>query len=373
MNARADWRTTLASLTPGFAERAAQLDETDEFVAENYRELKASGLYAAGVPRELGGQGLELDELCEMLRAIARACSSTGLAFSMHTHQVALNAWRLKHQKAPVAPLLEKVAREQVLILSTGGGDWLDASGEAIPADGGFRVNARKPFSSGSPAGTIISTSAVVRDATAPTVIHFGIAMSTPGISIKPTWRTMGMRSTASNDVVLENVFVPDSAVALRRPQGKWHMLFHLVSMISIPIVYAVYLGVAEAARERALAIVRKRRPDEHLLQVVGEMENQLESARAAHAQWVAFSKDAQPGPASTSKSMVYRTLTERGVLGTVDAAMDVAGGAAFFRANGLERLFRDAQGARYHPLQEGLQKALAARVALGLDIDARG
>jgi alkylation response protein AidB-like acyl-CoA dehydrogenase len=367
MNARAEWRTTLASLTPAFAERAAKLDEAgDDFVAEDYAELKASGLYAAGVPRELGGEGLELEELCEMLRVMARASSSTALAFSMHTHQVAVNAWRLKHQKAPVTPLLEKVARDRVLILTTGGGDWLDSSGDAVPAEGGFRVNARKPFSSGAPVGNILSTSAVVKDKGE--VIHFGIPMSTPGVSIKPTWRSMGMRNTASHDIVLENVLVPESAVAARRPQGKWHPLFHLISMLSLPLVYAVYVGVAEAARERALGIVRKRRADEHLLQAVGEMENQVESARIAHASWVAFCKDAQPGPATTSKSMIHRTLTARGVLGTVDAAMDVAGGAAFFRSNGLERLFRDAQGARYHPLQEGLQKALSARHALGIE-----
>ena len=370
METRVDWRTTLASLTPAFAKRAAQLDETDEFVADNYRELKASGFYAAGVPRELGGLGLELAELCDMLRTMAQACSSTALAFSMHTHQVAVSAWRLKHQNAPVRPLLERVARDRVLVLSTGGGDWLDSSGDAVSTEGGFRVNARKPFSSGSPAGDILSTSAVVRDGRTPAeVIHFGIPMNTPGISIKPTWRTMGMRSTASNDVVLEDVLVPESAVAVRRPQGTWHPLFHAISMLAFPLIYAVYLGVAEAARERALALVRKRRPDEHLLQAVGEMENQLESARAAHAAWVAFSGDAQPGPPSTNKSMIHCTLTARGVLGTVDAAMDVAGGAAFFRANGLERLFRDAQGARYHPLQEGLQKALAARTALGVEI----
>ena len=366
MNARADWRTTLATLTPHFAARAAELDEGDDFVAEDYRELKESGLYAAGVPRELGGDGLELEELCEMLRTIAQASSSTGLAFSMHTHQVAINAWRFKHQKAPVAPLLEKVARDKVLILSTGGGDWLDSSGDAVPAEGGFRVTARKLFSSGSPAGNILSSSAVVRDKGE--VIHFGIPMSTPGVSIKPTWRTMGMRNTASNDIALEDVFVPEAAVAVRRPQGKWHPLFHLISMLALPLVYSVYLGVAEAARDRALALVRKRRADEHLLQAVGEMENQIESARIAHASWVRFCKEAQPGPATTSKSMVHKTLTARGVLGTVDAAMDVAGGAAFFRANGLERLFRDAQGARYHPLQEGLQKALSARHALGME-----
>lgn len=366
MNARADWRAALATLTPGFAARAAQLDESDEFVAESYAELKASGLYAAAVPRELGGDGLELAEVCEMIRTIARACSSTGLAFSMHTHQVALNAWRLKHQKAPVAPLLEKVARDKVLILSTGGGDWLDSSGQAVKAEGGYRVNARKPFASGSPVGDILSTSVVCGDE----VLHIGVPMKTQGIRIEPTWRTMGMRNTASHDVVLENVLVPDSAVAAKRPKGKWHPLFHAISLISMPIIYAVYLGVAEAARERALAIVRKRRTDEHLLQAVGEMENQLESARIVHAGWVADSaSQSQAGPATTSQSMICRTLVARGVLGTVDAAMDVAGGAAFFRANGLERLFRDAQGARYHPLQEGLQKALSARVALGLEI----
>ena len=365
MNARADWRTTLAALTPAFAERAARLDESDEFVADNYRELKASGLLAAGVPGELGGEGLELAELCELLRAMAHACPSTALAFSMHTHQVAVAAWRLKHQKAPVTPMLEKVARDRVIILTTGGGDWLDSSGEAVAAEGGWRVTARKPFSSASPVGDLLSTSAVL----GAEVIHFVIPMKTRGVRIEPTWRTMGMRNTASHDIVLEGVLVPESAVAIRRPKGKWHPLFHLLSIISLPLIYAVYLGVAEAARERALALVRKRRPDDHLLQVVGEMENQLAAARMAHAHWVALINGAQPGPEVTSKAMIDRTLVARGVLGTADAAMNVAGGAAFFRANGLERLFRDAQGARYHPLQEGLQKTLSARFALGLEI----
>jgi acyl-CoA dehydrogenase len=58
-----------------------------------------------------------------------------------------------------------------------------------------------------------------------------------------------------------------------------------------------------------------------------------------------------------------------RGILGTVDAAMNAAGGAAFYRAHGLEQLFRDAQGARFHPLQEGPQKQFAARTALGLEV----
>jgi alkylation response protein AidB-like acyl-CoA dehydrogenase len=66
-----------------------------------------------------------------------------------------------------------------------------------------------------------------------------------------------------------------------------------------------------------------------------------------------------------------WRARLAKGVLGTADAAMNVVGGAAFLRANGLERLFRDVQGARYHPLQEGPQKTLAGRCALGLAVAA--
>ena len=163
MNARDQgWRTELAALADACAARAAQLDETDEFVADSYRELKESRLLAAAVPTEHGGSGLELEELCEMLNTLARACPSTALAFSMHTHQVALAAWRFRRQQAPVAPLLEKVAREKKVILSTCGGDWLDSSGQASAAEGGFRVKARKPFASASPAGDLLSTSVVL-------------------------------------------------------------------------------------------------------------------------------------------------------------------------------------------------------------------
>jgi alkylation response protein AidB-like acyl-CoA dehydrogenase len=360
----ADWRALVRGLADTFAARAAEHDEKDAFVAENFADLKAAGLLAAGVPTALGGMGLELAELCEMLRMLARGCPSTSLAFSMHTHQVAVNAWRWKHQQAPVAPMLERVARDRVQIVTTGGGDWLESSGAAESVEGGYRIKARKAFSSGSPAGDVLSSSAVLGDE----VIHFVVPMSAQGVRIEPTWRTMGMRATASNDILLEDVFVPEAAVAMRRVRGKWHPLFHLLTMIALPLIYGVYLGVAEAARERALALVKRRRPDGHLLQLVGELENRIGAARAAHRAWVALGESAQPGPQCTAESLTYRTLVGEAVLAAASSAMDVAGGAAFFRANGLERLFRDAQGARYHPLQEGLQKDFTARFALGLE-----
>src|SRR5262245_59244457 len=118
-------------LGPVFAGRAAAADEEDRFVAENYAQLKERGLIAAGVPEELGGGGLNHSELGDMLRQLAHYCGSTALAFSMHTHQVATNAWRWRHQKAPVDGLLRRVAAENIVLLSSGGSDWLQGSGTA--------------------------------------------------------------------------------------------------------------------------------------------------------------------------------------------------------------------------------------------------
>src|SRR5688572_21041393 len=71
-------------LLPRFAQRAAQADEDDAFVAANYADLKSNGLVGAGVPAELGGLGASHAELCEMLRRMAMVCGSTALAFAMH-------------------------------------------------------------------------------------------------------------------------------------------------------------------------------------------------------------------------------------------------------------------------------------------------
>ena len=77
-----------------------------------------------------------------------------------------------------------------------------------------------------------------------------------------------------------------------------------------------------------------------------------------------------QPGPEITNRILIARTLVGRAAIRVVEHAMEIAGGASFFRAAGLERLFRDVQGARFHRPQERTQLRFSGRLALGLDID---
>src|SRR5688500_17284122 len=128
-----------------FATRAEQCDETDSFVAENFAMLRSSSLLEAGVPRELGGSGAGIDELAEMLHILARHCGSTALAFSMHTHQVAIPAWRWRHQNFKAAePLLKRIAAEKIILLSSGGSDWIAGAGRAADAVDGYTMTSRK-------------------------------------------------------------------------------------------------------------------------------------------------------------------------------------------------------------------------------------
>ncbi len=73
----------------------------------------------------------------------------------------------------------------------------------------------------------------------------------------------------------------------------------------------------------------------------------------------------------TTNDVLIGRAVAGRAAIRAVEVAMEVAGGAGFFRELGLERLFRDVQGARYHPVRGSAQLLYSGRLALGLDVNA--
>jgi alkylation response protein AidB-like acyl-CoA dehydrogenase len=362
---------TAHTLGQQFAARAAENDEQDRFVAENYAALKAQGLVTAGVPRELGGGGATIPELAEMLRILAHHCSSTALAFAMHTHQVAIPAWRWSTQKvAAVEPLLKRIAAERLVLLSSGGSDWIAGSGRAERVEGGWCISARKVFTSGAPAGDLLMTSAIAeQEGEEPMVLHFGIPMTSPHVRIDPVWKSLGMRGTGSHDVVIDGHVVPDAAVALKRKAGEWHPLFQIISTIAFPLVCSAYLGVAESACAIALSLARKRRPDHNLLQLLGRMQTELKGAELARGMMLEATRHGHCDAETVNEVMTGKTLMAQHALNAVALAMEAAGGAGFYRAPGLERRFRDMQGIRYHPLQSGPQADYAGSMALGLPV----
>jgi alkylation response protein AidB-like acyl-CoA dehydrogenase len=359
-------------LGPIFAQRANETADEDKFVADNFASLKAAGLIEGGVPAELGGGGASVDELAAMLQTLGYHCGSTALAFSMHTHQVAIPAWRWTHQKATaVEPLLKRIATERIQLVSSGGSDWIGGSGKAEKVDGGYRITARKVFSSGAPSGNLLMTSAVLESENEPPmVLHFGVPMNSPQVKVLDTWRTLGMRGTGSHDVMIDGHIVPEAGVAARRKAGEWHPLFQIIATIAFPLIYSAYLGVAESARDIAIGLAKRKLPNHHVIELAGRMETELTAARLARESMLAAVRLNAPSADTVNQVMIGRQLVTRHAIASVDLAMELAGGAGFYRSAGLERKFRDIQGARYHPLQSGPQAEYAGAMALGLPID---
>src|SRR5690349_2370983 len=194
-----DWVTRADYVARKIADAAARHDADDSFVTEGYELLKEEGFFKALIPAELGGGGAEYREICDAIRRIAASCGATALAFSMHSHLVAAAVWRWRHQNAPTDGLLKRVAAEDLILVSSGGSDWLKSAGIARRTEGGYRIDARKIFSSGCPAGDLLVTSAVYDDPeTGPTVLHFAVPLKGEGVTLLDTWHVLGMRGSGS-------------------------------------------------------------------------------------------------------------------------------------------------------------------------------
>ena len=359
----------IRKLGPRFAERAAVADVEGRFVRDNYTDLKEARVLSAAVPSELGGGGATHAELCQFLRELAHHCGSTALALSMHSHLVAAAVWRHRHGQ-PAEALLRKIAASELVLVSTGAGDWVESVGRAERAPGGYKVNATKRFCSGSPVGDLMITSAPYDDPErGAEVLVFPVPLKAPGVTVRNDWDTLGMRGTGSHSIELADVFVPDEAISLRRPRGQWHPSWNVVITVAAPIYMAPYLGIAERAAALARETAARRTPESLLIQSLGELDNALTTAQMAFREMVEITNDYdfEPKVELANRMLIRKTIAANAAIATVNKAVEVVGGTALFRTVGLERLWRDVQGAPFHPLPEKKQLSFTGRVALGL------
>ena len=365
-----DLNSIAAELLPEFEAKSAELDAKDEFVSENYASLRAKGVFAAMPPDKYGGGGARHSEMCDFIRKIAHVCPSTALSLSMHQHLVSA-AILNDAAGRPGRKLLELVARKGVVLVSTGANDWLESNGTAKKVKGGYEVTAFKPFASGSPGGDVIVTSAAYDDeAEGPQVLHFPIPLKEDGISFLGDWKTLGMRATGSQTVKFDRVFVPDDAIAMRRPRGGFHPAYAVILGVALPLIMSAYVGVAEAAVSIAQEKAKARASDPVIQLLIGEMHNLLTTAQIAHTDMVRMAKDLDftPSIKMASEVLARKTICANHVISACEKAMEVTGGSGFFRKLGLERRLRDAHASQFHPFPEKRQQLFTGRLDLGLD-----
>ncbi|MFG3435600.1 acyl-CoA dehydrogenase family protein [Nonomuraea sp. NPDC047897] len=373
--------TLAEELADRFRERAAGFDETVEFPHRNIEDMRESGYLAMTVPEELGGGGGDLTDMVRAQERLAAGCGSTALVVNMHLSMVGQMArnWRTTGD-AKAEKMLRGVVDGSVFLAGATaepGHSLVRSTGSvATRVPGGYRVTGNKTFGTGSAVMTHMTSMAVDDEhPDGPRVLIFRIPADTPGVRIKAgTWRTSGMRATLSEDIELDDVYVPEEAVFLTFPVG--HLDGTLLQTLwgwAMPSFGAVYLGIAVGALEQCVRDVVKRgwQSKAFVQTTLTDCEVLVESARAVlsraadevmgNSLWTSMS--VQEG---MSRVVLAKVVGTQNAVSVVDRVVQIVGSSALRAGSLYDRAQRDVRAGTMHPYSNADACELIAATTLG-------
>src|SRR5580658_8951374 len=240
-------------LASDFSTRAGEHDRNNSFPFENIAKLKETGYSALVIPEANGGLGADLVDYILCQEQLAQGCSATAIAINMHLFGLGSMVDRSTGQRPEEKFFLDAIGRGKQIIGGgisepETGGDWGYFATKARKDGDSYILNGRKTFTSLSPVIDLFMVMATIEDSDPPCSSTFIIPKGTPGLDLIETWDAMGMRATASHDLVIKDVIVPSIAMTESRPIGPIDASAVSLFAWFCLSVAAVYTGVAIAA-----------------------------------------------------------------------------------------------------------------------------
>ena len=196
------------ALVPALRERAERCEAARRVPEESIRELKQAGLFRILQPRAFGGYELDFTTYVRVAIELGRGCASTAWVYENNSmHQLILALFPAETQKELWG---SGDARRDARIASTG---WSPRRTRAVPADGGYVLDGHGEFASGSLNCDLDLLLAPVERGNAkgpPEMRLFLLDHDAGEYEIVDTWHAMGLKGTASNDIVVRELFVPE-------------------------------------------------------------------------------------------------------------------------------------------------------------------
>jgi SfnB family sulfur acquisition oxidoreductase len=275
-------------LAAEFAQEAAQRDRERRLPAEELDRFSGSGLWGITVPKAYGGAGVSFATLAEVIAIISAADPSLGQL--PQNHLAALDAIRVTASEDQKRLWFGRALKGYRLgnAFSEAKSRNVGAFETTVRRDGAFFVvNGEKFYATGALFAHFIHIGAVDENGN----VHLAIAArDAPGLAIIDNWSSFGQRTTASGNVLIDNVRVGPQAVIPAYLGGKRPSSNGCVSQI---IQAAVDAGIACGAIEETIRFVRNHvRPwidsgQEHgyedifTIAQIGDLEVNLHAAEA--------------------------------------------------------------------------------------------
>lgn len=362
-------------LAARWREAASEVDRSARFPAEHVDAIRAAGLFGLAVPPAMGGAGVGLAGACEVLRRVARGDGGTALGLAMHlvvTGSVAAGGeewpaavWeRVARAAARGEVILNRVASE-----AQGGSPARGGMPRTVlvAGHGGWVLTGRKDWATWAPALTHALVTARIDGGggggmrLAQALVPLGL----PGVSRLEARGAIGLRSAANGSLVFDGVRLARDAVLWERAAGEQGSGRNPLVLAWFRLcTTAVYVGIAEAARDAVALYTRGRRPNDRAEPISAIPAVQLRLGRMAsdsRAAWLlvrsaAEGVDAEGGGEedSAEEVAVAKVHATRLAWAVCEQALRLAGGGAL-QGDGLplERLARDARGGLVHPPTE--------------------
>ena len=372
------------SLGAAHAEAAAECDRSGEINTALLDDLRAAGYLSAAMPRPAGGGGRSLGEIVLAQAALAEYDAATALGVGMHLMVLGNEGWGTRWRPHRRERLFAYASQSGALfnVLATepelGAPQRLERPATTLEPGGAdaWVLRGRKSFATFAERLSHAVVYASVGDGSGDVCLVL-LPMAASGVSIERTWDAIGMRATASHDVIFDAVPVGADDIVNRSSHRVLTKRPAMTPWFALPVA-AVYLGIARAARNHAVEYARTRRPgggtrvadDPHVRELTGRMDAELMAAEstillaasAAGLDLLASPRFEAIEPIEAAAKLVVTSTAIR----VVDTAMRIAGGAALRDGSPLERCYRDVHSGPVHHPNDG--RALAALAGHALD-----
>ena len=261
-----------AALAVQLAALAAAHDSSGAPPAPQFALLHEADLLRLTIAKEAGGHGAGLATARAVVGAVAQGDPAVALILSMHysmhaaiarSQQAGSGEWSAALATELIAaslqgPALLNAAQVEPELGSPSHGGLPAARARRV--QGGWQLSGHKIYVTGGPLLAWISVLAVT-DEDKPRLGSFVLPRGTPGSRLVETWDPMGMRATVSQDLLLEEAWVPDHhAVGLRPAAQGLQREAHGIAWY-FSLVASVYDGAARAARDWLADFLNHRRP----------------------------------------------------------------------------------------------------------------
>ena len=349
----------------------AELDEKEEFPWEIMKVLAGTDLFGVHIPEEYGGLGGGVLDLCLIVEELSRVCSGVAVSYAASAlGSFTLLEYGTEEQKRKYLPDIASGRKLAAFALTeaTAGSDASSIKTTATRTNGGYTLNGTKQFiTNGGEAElyTIIALTDKTKGPRGASAIL--VEKGTPGFSFGRKEKKLGIRASATRELVFEDCLVPEENRLSREGMG-FIMTMKLLDR-SRPGLGAQALGLAQGALEAATDYARKRIQFEHPIiaqqavqQMLADMAIQVEAARAlVYAAARVIDNGVKDFTQDSAIAKVFASDTAMKV--TTDA-MQIFGGVGYMRDYPIEKMFRDA---KITQIYEGSNQVLRNAIAFEL------